>query len=229
MELIVDPTAHQSNDPQDMFNNVCLFVVREDTRAARRNNYVPTEMHIFQCVRVSAQNVVEDLHHFIKGNFKRVRPGIRGGPAPVGNFGENGGGGRNGIQDEIPINSAEYFEMDVVGSFLRRFCNGHLFSSFQNTLNRCFDDIERFVARIQSAAIAQRELELQQHRLRNRSSSKKSAREAVAAAQHGILQLRAQMPSYNEFFEVFQKFKLSFNLLVNQVLILVIFFLTSKF
>ena len=48
-------------------------------------------------------------------------------------------------------NGAEYFEMDV------------------NTLNRCFDDIERFVARIQSAAIAQRELDMQQRR----SSSKK--------------------------------------------------------
>lgn len=32
---------------------------------------------------------------------------------------------------------------------------------FENTLNRCFDDIERFVARIQSAAIAQREIEQQ--------------------------------------------------------------------
>ena len=43
----------------------------------------------------------------------------------------------------ISSDSSELFERDV------------------NTLNRCFDDIERFVARIQSAAIAQKELEQQ--------------------------------------------------------------------
>lgn len=41
----------------------------------------------------------------------------------------------------IGSDSSEIFERDV------------------NTLNRCFDDIERFVARIQSAALAQREIE----------------------------------------------------------------------
>ena len=203
MELIVDPTAHQSNDPSDMFNNVLLFVVKEDTRNGRRN-YVPTEMHIFQCVRVSAKDVAEDLHHFIKGNFKRVRPGLRGSSDSNGAILTGGSlaplpSAQRGPQyrDDISAasNNTEYFEMDV------------------NTLNRCFDDIERFVARIQSAAIAQRELEIHQHRLRQRSSSKRSAKEAAAAAQHGILQLRAQMPTYNEFYEVFQKFKLSFNLL----------------
>lgn len=50
MELIVDPTAHQSNDPADMFNNVLLFVVKEDT-SNRRLNHVPTEMHIFQVLQ----------------------------------------------------------------------------------------------------------------------------------------------------------------------------------
>lgn len=69
------------------------------------------------------------------------------------------------------------------------------------------------MARIQSAAIAQRELEMHQHRLRSHKSAKRNPREAAVAAQHGILQLRAQMPTYNEFFEIFQKFKLSFNLL----------------
>ncbi|KIH44849.1 hypothetical protein ANCDUO_25118, partial [Ancylostoma duodenale] len=39
--------------------------------------------------------------------------------------------------------------------------NAELFERDVNTLNRCFDDIERFVARIQSAAFAQRELEQQ--------------------------------------------------------------------
>lgn len=46
----------------------------------------------------------------------------------------------------------EHFEMDVV-SFPYNFLIN--FSRYQNTLNRCFDDIERFVARIQSAALGQ--------------------------------------------------------------------------
>ncbi len=74
-------------------------------------------------------------------------------------------------------------------------------------MNRCFDDIERFVARIQSAAIAQREIEAQQHRSK---SGQRSRREQ----QQGILQLRAQLPGEYEFVDILQKFKLSFNLLV---------------
>jgi hypothetical protein len=47
MDLLVEPTAHQSNDPQEVFNNVLLFVVKEDQRNGRRS-LIPTEMHIFQ-------------------------------------------------------------------------------------------------------------------------------------------------------------------------------------
>lgn len=75
------------------------------------------------------------------------------------------------------------------------------------------------MARIQSVAIAQRELEIHQHRLRQRSSSKRNVKEATSVAQHSILQLRAQMPTYNEFYEIFQKFKLCFNLLVSVLLL----------
>lgn len=83
----------------------------------------------------------------------------------------------------------------------------------QNTLNKCFDDIERFAARIQSVAVAKQELELYSSRFRT-NQRRSRARDAALAAQHGILQLRAQLPSYQEFYDVFQKFKLSFNLLV---------------
>lgn len=83
----------------------------------------------------------------------------------------------------------------------------------QNTLNRCFDDIERFVARIQSAAIAQKELEAQHHRLR--TAQRKRGSNAQTDPQSGILQMRAQLPAEIEFVDILQKFKLSFNLLVS--------------
>uniref|UniRef100_A0A1I7TD41 PID domain-containing protein n=1 Tax=Caenorhabditis tropicalis TaxID=1561998 RepID=A0A1I7TD41_9PELO len=44
LELIEQPTAHVSNDSRETYNNVLLFVVRED----RKRMSTPTEMHIFQ-------------------------------------------------------------------------------------------------------------------------------------------------------------------------------------
>lgn len=228
MGLVQDPTAHLSSDPNDTYNNILLFVVRED-RSARSTT--PTEMHIFQCNRVSANDVVADLSAFISRDYRKVRPGRRdtgySGPGPDLGL-ANGFPGAyphpgahappttytrtesreirpssnghhqshqnqratfaNGIRDDVShsSDSSEYFERDV------------------NTLNRCFDDIERFVSRIQSAALAQREMEAAQAR---------KARGGRAARDQGILGLRAQLPGELEFVDVLQKFKLSFNLL----------------
>ncbi|KAI6175643.1 SH3 domain-containing protein [Aphelenchoides bicaudatus] len=206
MDLVIEPTAHQSNDPQEVFNNVLLFVVKEDQRNGRRS-LIPTEMHIFQCFHVSANDVADDIHQYTRRNFHKVRPGRRGSnqphpsaippPAPNPGYFANGAlpGRRGDYKDDASVqNGNDFFEYDV------------------NTLNRCFDDIERFVARIQSAALAQRELEIQNHRLRSQKSKNK-AHDAAIHAQQGILQLRAQIPTYNEFFDIFQKFKLCFNLL----------------
>lgn len=70
-------------------------------------------------------------------------------------------------------------------------------------LNHCFDDIEKFIARLQHAAAASRELE---RRRRNRKSKKKDPGE-------GLLTLRTRPPHEREFVDIFAKFKLSFNLL----------------
>lgn len=49
LALVMDPTAHISSDPEDFFNNVLLFVVREhDVPSSSSGGVVPTEMHIFQ-------------------------------------------------------------------------------------------------------------------------------------------------------------------------------------
>ena len=65
------------------------------------------------------------------------------------------------------------------------------------------------MARIQSAAVAQRELDMQ----RMKTRQKRGKQDPLPPA--GILNLRAQMPTHTEFFEIFQKFKLSFNILVS--------------
>lgn len=70
-------------------------------------------------------------------------------------------------------------------------------------LNHCFDDIEKFIARLQHAAAASRELE---RRRRNRKSKKRNLGD-------GMLTMRAKPPPEMEFIDIFQKFKLSFNLL----------------
>lgn len=46
MELVTNPTAHLSTNPRDVYNNILLFIVKEDKKRGRSLN--PTEMHIFQ-------------------------------------------------------------------------------------------------------------------------------------------------------------------------------------
>ena len=67
----------------------------------------------------------------------------------------------------------------------------------------CFDDIERFVSRLQNSSEHYKELE-------RRQKQRKSRKKFVG---DGMLSLRAQMPPQEHFFDIFQKFKLSFNLL----------------
>lgn len=90
-----------------------------------------------------------------------------------------------GINDETSSTSSEKYERDVT------------------VLNHCFDDIEKFIARLQHAAAAARELE---RRRKNRKSKKKDPGE-------GLLTLRTRPPHEKEFVDIFSKFKLSFNLL----------------
>lgn len=90
-----------------------------------------------------------------------------------------------GVNDETSSTSSEKYEKDVT------------------VLNHCFDDIEKFIARLQHAAAASRELE---RRRRSRRSKKKDPGE-------GLLTLRTRPPHEKEFIDIFAKFKLSFNLL----------------
>lgn len=72
---------------------------------------------------------------------------------------------------------------------------------YVSILNHCFDDIERFIIRLQHAAAALRELQLRNHK-RGKNS-----------AGDGLLAMRARGPNEDEYFEILSKFKLAFNLL----------------
>lgn len=54
--LIEEPTAFTSRDPMEMYNNILVFTVADDSGSGQH-----AEMHIFQCQSVSAQDLVEDL------------------------------------------------------------------------------------------------------------------------------------------------------------------------
>ncbi|XP_031770787.1 epidermal growth factor receptor kinase substrate 8-like isoform X2 [Apis florea] len=204
--LIQEPTAFTSRDPMEMYNNILVFTVADDSGSGQR-----AEMHIFQCQSVSAQDLVEDLKMLQMG--KLVPGGSPRGPRgripppptlpppepplngvnvreQVSAFSANNADNQNDISreennDEVSSTSSEKYERDVT------------------ILNHCFDDIEKFIARLQYAAAASKELE---RRRRNRKSKKRNLGD-------GMLTMRAKPPPEMEFIDIFQKFKLSFNLL----------------
>lgn len=127
-------------------------------------------------------------HHHHRNNVDQY--GIREMGQVGGVSGGAGGNGETdsemgGINDETSSTSSDKYERDVT------------------VLNHCFDDIEKFIARLQHAAAASRELE---RRRRNRKTKKKDPGE-------GLLTLRTRPPHEKEFIDIFAKFKLSFNLL----------------
>ncbi|XP_041983376.1 epidermal growth factor receptor kinase substrate 8-like isoform X2 [Aricia agestis] len=196
------PTAFTSPEPAELYNNVLAFVVGDPDAGApgaRR------ELHIFQCHDVAAQTLVEELNALkgvgsggseggrdfvIEREREREReneierPRRQQMSAQLGR-GERGGSG--GERDDASSTGSErLYEQDIA------------------ILNRCFDDIEKFIARLQHAAAASRELE----RRRRSRGGKRSA-----GAGEGMLALRTRPPPERDFVDVLQKFKLSFNLL----------------
>lgn len=80
---------------------------------------------------------------------------------------------------------------------------------YVSILNHCFDDIERFILRLQHSAAALRELQLRQQ---NRRGKKGSSSGGIESGD-GLLAVRARGPAEEEFIEILGKFKLAFNLL----------------
>ena len=172
LDLVREPTAFTSNDPKELYNNILIYIVGHPPEESP----TPAEMHIFQCNNVRARDVVEDLKNYMAGGHGISRgrrtspdyPEVKVGdltPYDAGGgslIGEGGGrdhrlqaqlesGGKRVADDETSSTSSEKYERDVA------------------VLNRCFDDIEKFIARLQHAAAAFRELD---KRRRSRKGSK---------------------------------------------------------
>lgn len=185
MNLISSPMAYTGSDPNELYNNILIFIVKEDPKRKTLN---PSEMHIFQCVQVPGQEIVKDLNLFMSGKwksgYKNNLPPPPTTPAPEPPLDVNMSR-RYGIDDETSSTGSERYEKEV------------------GILNHCFDDIEQFIAWLQSSAAAYRELE-------RRKADRKSKRKDHG---DGMLSMRAKPPPERDFVDVLQKFKLSFNLL----------------
>merc|ERR1719361_2087431 len=221
IQLVREPTAFTSNDPKEIYNNILIYIVGPRPEESP----TPSEMHIFQCVNVRSRDVVEDLKHFMNGS--RKHRGERSG-------GNNGGGHPDNVRSsgrhspdfpEIKMADLSPYEESLESRGEPRLQahprdraierssdrDGDETSSTSSDkyekdvaiLNRFFDDIEKFIARLQHSAAAFRELE---KRRRSRKSKKKDLGD-------GMLSMRAKPPPEREFVDIFQKFKLSFNLL----------------
>ncbi|XP_072402220.1 epidermal growth factor receptor kinase substrate 8-like [Diabrotica undecimpunctata] len=189
---IQEPSAFMSQDPMDMYNNILVFIVTNS------NQSHPTEMHIFQCQSISAQDLVEDLKELRMGKAptrsrkSSIPPPSHKPPQNVISPSRDVTRDYYGSDSELTANNddsssttSEKYERDVT------------------ILNHCFDDIEKFIARLQHAAAAARELE---RRRKTRKTKKRDMGD-------GMLTMRTKPPPEKEFVDIFQKFKLSFNLL----------------
>jgi epidermal growth factor receptor kinase substrate 8 len=154
-------------------------------------------MKMFQCQSISALDLVEDLKQLSMGKTltrsrkTSIPPPTHKPPHNVINPTRDPRD-YHGSDSELTANNddsssttSEKYERDVT------------------ILNHCFDDIEKFIARLQHAAAAARELE---RRRRSRKSKKRDMGD-------GMLTMRTKPPPEKEFIDIFQKFKLSFNLL----------------
>ncbi|CAH1644017.1 unnamed protein product [Spodoptera littoralis] len=211
------PTAFTSPEPAELYNNVLAFVVGAAEGAGGpgtpggAGGAPRRELHIFQCHDVSAQVLVEELNA-LKGvtgggpgdggrdfiiERERERERENDGERPrrqqmSAQLGRGERGGSGGERDDASSTGSErLYEQDIA------------------ILNRCFDDIEKFIARLQHAAAAQRELE----RRRRSRGGRRGTGSGGANAGEGMLALRTRPPPERDFVDVLQKFKLSFNLL----------------
>ncbi|XP_076114989.1 epidermal growth factor receptor kinase substrate 8-like isoform X14 [Mytilus galloprovincialis] len=193
LELVHEPTAIFKEDKREVYTNLIMFTMLENPGKYSSR----CDMHIFQSINAPAQDIVDELLAAKEGRPKLFQSSIPPppmGPAPDppgGNRGNYGQSQYRASYTEPPGGQNESLERDV------------------QILNSCFDDIEKFVARLQQAAEAYKELE---NRKRERQSHKKK-NDRAPPPRDGMLNMRARPPPGDDFIDIFQKIKCAFNLL----------------
>jgi epidermal growth factor receptor kinase substrate 8 len=230
VSLVADPTCVISNDKKDTFNNIVLFTVLEDTRkkpssSSSNNNATvsggtvsagtpPSEMHIFQCLRPShSTEIVDEIYKLKESQRQQQQHQQQEHAIPIQHQNQqkpsyhqkmvdanNNNSSSQYIVNSEPTAATRHRQQATAAPAMQQLDPERVENDVK-VLNHCFDDIERFVARLQNALEYTRELEKKR---KERRSPKKS---------DGMLGMRAQMPSPQQFVDIFQKFKLSFNML----------------
>ena len=190
LDLVHEPTAIFKEDKREVYTNLILFTILENP--GKYNNRC--DMHIFQSINAPAQEIVDEILAAKEGRPKLLSSSIP--PPPMGPAPDPPGKGfygqtQNRALYEASSGQNENLERDV------------------QFLNCCFDDIEKFVARLQQAAEAYKELE---NRKRERQSHKKK-NDKEPPPRDGMLNMRARPPPADDFIDIFKKIKWAFNLL----------------
>ncbi|XP_064600672.1 epidermal growth factor receptor kinase substrate 8-like protein 2 isoform X2 [Liolophura sinensis] len=200
IDVVHKPTAIVRNDPREIYNNLILFTVVTDPRKGAPE----PNMHIFQSVSASAQEIADEVHAAKEGKPRLSQGHHRIPPAPVkpapepphmlnsdprplsGMYNMRSRPQVNRDREDTDSMQGERIELDM------------------QKLNACCDDIEKFVARLQQAAEAYKELE-------NRKKERGKAKSKQVG--DGMLSMRAKPPRNDDFIDIFQKFKYAFNIL----------------
>ncbi|XP_006893260.1 PREDICTED: epidermal growth factor receptor kinase substrate 8-like protein 2 [Elephantulus edwardii] len=182
------------------------------------------DVHFFHCDEVEAELVHEDIEsaladcrhgkkmrpQTLKGHQEKIRqrqsilPPPQG-PAPIPFFRQGGGSPqatKNRVGPPVPPSEAGFRRRESLDEEPRAVL-AHKIEKETQILNCALDDIEWFVARLQKAAEAFKQLN-------QRKKGKKKGKKGPA---EGVLTLRARPPSEAEFIDCFQKIKLAINLL----------------
>ncbi|XP_019375341.1 PREDICTED: epidermal growth factor receptor kinase substrate 8-like protein 2 isoform X2 [Gavialis gangeticus] len=182
------------------------------------------DIHFFNCDEVEAEMVHEDIESALADHKhgKKIRPQTLKvnqekikqrqsilpppqGPAPIPIQHEMRGSPRNRVAAPSQHNEPEYDRRSSTSQDHEesRAILAQKIEKETQTLNCTLDDIEVFVARLQKAAEAFKQLN-------QRKKGKKSKKKGPA---EGVLTLRARPPNEAEFIDCFQKTKLALNLL----------------
>uniref|UniRef100_A0A7N9IF23 EPS8 signaling adaptor L2 n=1 Tax=Macaca fascicularis TaxID=9541 RepID=A0A7N9IF23_MACFA len=196
-----------------------LLLVCQDSEQSK------PDVHFFHCDEVEAELVHEDIEsaladcrlgkkmrpQTLKGHQEKIRqrqsilPPPQG-PAPIPFQHRSGDSpqAKNRVGPQVPLSEPGFRRRESQEEEPRAVLAQKIEKETQ-ILNCALDDIEWFVARLQKAAEAFKQLN-------QRKKGKKKGKKGPA---EGVLTLRARPPSEGEFVDCFQKIKLAINLLVS--------------